>query len=346
MHSSLLMNPSSLCPRLCALASLALLAGFTSPASALTTVATVPVGYLKIDVAGSAATTPFGLALDDLSAPPAGIRAGKIESFTTNTLANSQGGWTGNLASASAPWLVRITSGASAGKTLDITGNTATTLSIGGADLTSLGLTAGTDTFELVPLDTLWTLFGSDTVQGGTSAALADNVQVRSGASWLVYYYDTNLGFWRRTVGPATNSNNTVLRPGSGLQVMRRSAALSLIFTGRVPATPFHVAVSNASSTAIHAGFPTDTTLGGLAVQTLLPGWRSGPSAATSDLVALYNGTTWLNYFYNGSFWQPNTGPATNSNAQAIPAGAVLAIQRPGTTTGSTELVRPLPYSL
>jgi hypothetical protein len=333
-------------PRLAALATLAVLAGFSSSAWALTTVATVPVGYLKLEFAGSGASTPFGLPLDETPAPGAGMRAGKIESYTTSTLSNSSGGWTVNLASASAPWLLRLTSGAAAGKSLEVVSNTATTLTVAGADLTSLGLTAGTDTFELIPLDTLWTLLGSGTVQGGPSAALADNVSVRSGAAWLAYYYDTNLGFWRRTIGPATNSNNIIVRPGTGLQLLRRNGAITLTFTGRVLAAPFHAPINNSSTSAIQAGYPTDTTLGGLAVQSLLPGWRSGPTATGSDLVALYTGTAWVNYFYNGTFWQPALGGATNSDSQAIPAGAVFMLQRPGATAGTTDLVRPLPYSL
>lgn len=326
------------------LAVLASLGGFSTAALAVTSVATVPVGYLKYDVP-AAATTPFGVPLDDPSAPAAGLRTGKIESFTVNTIANAAGGWTGNLAAATAPWLVRITSGPSSGKTLDITSNTTTTLTVSGADVTTLGLTAGTDTFELVPMDTLWTLFGN-TLQGGASAGVADNVSVRNGVSWLVYFYDTNLGYWRRTIGPATNSNNTPIRPQSGVQILRRGTALTLTFTGRAPATPFRAPVANASSTVIHAGFPTDTTLGGLAVQSLLAGWRSNASAASADQVSLYSGTAWVSYFHNGSFWQPVSGPATDSGAAAIPAGTLLTIQRPGVTPGTTDLVRLLPYSL
>ncbi|HEX2854080.1 MAG TPA: pectinesterase family protein [Opitutaceae bacterium] len=314
-----------------------------------TVLASVPAGYMNFAIAGGTpaapVTTVFGIPLDDTSAPSAGIRAGRIESFTANTITHGNGGWTGNLAAATAPWLLRITSGPSAGKTLQIASNTSTAVTVTGADLTSFGLTAGADTFELVPMDTLWTLFGNNTVQGGTSASTADNVQVRSGTSWIAYYYDTNLGFWRRTIGPATNSNNVLIRPGSALQIVRRNPALTLTFTGRVLPTPFAVPVNNAGSTAIHAGFPTDTTLGGLAVQTLLPGWHSGPTATNADLVVLYNGTAWVNYFFNGTFWQPATGAATNSDAVAIPAGTALMIQRPGATVGTTDLVRALPYS-
>jgi hypothetical protein len=93
--------------------------------------------------------------------------------------------------------------------------------------------------FELVPMDTLFSLFGSDTLLGGTSVSTADNVLVRSGSTWVAYYYDTDLGFWRPAVGPATNSNHVVLRPSSGVQIVRRGPAFTLIFVGRVPSGTF-----------------------------------------------------------------------------------------------------------
>jgi hypothetical protein len=241
---------------------------------------------------------------------------------------------------------VRITSGPSAGKLLDITANTATTLTVSGANLTTLGLVAGKDTVELVSMDTLFSLFGSDTLLGGTSVSTADTVQVRNGATWAAFYYDTNLGFWRRTLGPVVNSNNVLIRPSSGVQIIRRGPAFTLTVTGRVPWTTFRTPILNASGTVIHSGFPTDTTLGALALQTRLTGWRSAATSAEADVVTLFNGTSWIGYFHNGSHWQPVSGAATNSNAVAIPAGALLTIQRPGATAGTTDLVRLLPYSL
>jgi uncharacterized protein (TIGR02597 family) len=317
----------------------------TSPSG---TVSTVPVGYMKFDIAGGTpaapTTTVFGIPLDDTSVPPAGIRAGYIESFTANTLTNASGAWTANLANPTAPWLVRITSGPAAGKLLDITANTATTLTVSGANLTTLGLTAGTDTFELVPMDTLGSLFGSTTLLGGTSASTADNVQVRTGNSWLPYFYDTNVGFWRRTIGLATNSNNIRLRPDTGVQIIRRGPATTLTFTGRVPSTAFRASINNATTTVIHSGFPTDTTLGALSIQTLVPGWRSSPTVTGADTVLLFNGGVWIGYFHNGSSWQTTSG--VNSDSVIIPAGALITIQRPGAAVGTTELTRARPYSL
>lgn len=332
-------------PKSCSfpLASALLLAGLCSSASAVTTsvsVSTIPVGYLK-STFNSGTTAAFGLPLDDTSALPVGIRAGRIESFTATTITQSAGGWTGNLANPAAPWAVRLTSGAAAGKMFDVSSNSTTTLTLNGATLSTAGVAIG-DTFELVSLDTLGTLFGAGTFQGGTSSANADVVQLRSGATWIAFFYDTSLGFWHRTSGVATNSDNTIIRPGSGLMLTRRGATLTLTFTGRVLGTTFRMPVNNASTTGLTTGYPMDTTLGGLGLQNLLTGWRSGTSTSTADSIGLYNGTAWVPYVFNGANWQTTTG--INSDAAALPAGGMLLIQRPGSTPGTTDLVRNQPY--
>lgn len=91
--------------------------------------------------------------------PPAGVRAGRIDSFAGGTFTSAGAGWTTNLVSSTAPWWVRITSGRSNGRLMKISANTATALSVTEfdpvtltekpVDLATLGLVAGTDTFEL-----------------------------------------------------------------------------------------------------------------------------------------------------------------------------------------------------
>jgi endoglucanase len=300
---------------------------------------TVPVGYLNTDV-GAGATTAFSVPLDD-TANPTGIRAGKIESFTAATITHAAGGWTGNLANASSPWAVRLTSGSAAGKLFDIVANDETTLTLGNAALTTLGVVAG-DTFELVPLDTLGTLFPPGALLGGTSPASADVVQVRSGTSWVAFYYNTSLGFWRRTSGAPTNSDNVVVRPGSGLMLTRRGGALTLNFTGRVLGATFRTPVANASTTATGLGYPMDTTLGAFGLQNLLAGWRAGTTMRSADSVGIHNGTTWVPYVFNGTGWQTTSG--VNSDNLSLPAGTVLLVSRPGNASGTTDLVRTKPY--
>lgn len=301
---------------------------------------TTPAGYLNTSLAGGK-TTAFGLLFDGTAVNPTGLRAGKIDSLTANSLTALNGNWTDTLADPAKPWAVRLLSGAAAGKLFDVNGNTSTTLTLGGGDLLAAGIATG-DRFELIALDTLHTFFGPSLLQGGTSSGLTDVVQLRSGTTWLAYYYDTTLGFWRRTIGPATNSNNVIIRPGSGLTILRRGATLNLSVAGRVLGTAFRAPVNNASTTAITAGYPIDTTLSALGVQSLLAGWRPGTTTAAADSLSLYNGTTWIPYVFTGTQWQTTSGVASDSTG--IPAGAVLLIQRPGVTTGTTDLVRAKAY--
>lgn len=301
---------------------------------------TTPVGYVNQPLAAGTSCA-FGILLDDTAAAPVGLRAGKIESFNASTLTNNAAGWTGSLAVPSAPWAVRLASGAAAGKLLDVTANTSTTLTVSGANLTTLGVAIG-DSFELVPLDTLGSLFGPAPLDGGTSAATADVVQLRSGAAWVAFYYDTNFGHWRRTTGAPVNSDDTVIRPGSAMMVVRRGGSTTLTLVGRVLGTTYRTPINNASTTAISAGFPMATTLGDFGLQNLLSGWRSGTTTSTADSIGLYNGSAWVPYVYNGAHWQTTGG--ASSDAVAIPAGAAILIQRPGSAAGTTDLIRAKTY--
>jgi hypothetical protein len=292
---------------------------------------------MGVNLAGGA-TSGVALLLDDVSANPVGLRAGRIQGTTTNALLHADGSWTGSLANPAAPWAVRITSGRASGALLDITANTATSLTVAAASLADLGVASG-DSFELVALDTLGTLFGSTTLLSGPTPATADVVQVRSGTVWVSYFLDSTRGYWRRSSGLISNCDNTVIRPGTGLLVTRRGSAMPLVFTGRVLGGQFRFPVSNAGSTVLSQGFPTDTTLSGLAVQGLLPGWRAGTSVSAADSLALFNGSTWTPYVFNGRSWQTPAG--VNCDNVTVPADALLLIQRPGTKPGTTDLLRP-----
>lgn len=302
---------------------------------------TVPVGYLNVTLAGSGATTTFGVPFDDPTGPASGLRAAKVEALTATTLTNSSGGWSpGVLAASAAPWAVRITSGAAAGLFAEVSGNTATTLTLKNVNLTTAGVTAG-DTFELVSLDTLGTFFGASTLTGGTASATADLVKLY-GSAWVSYYYSTSLNYWRLAAGPTTDYSNLVLRPSTGLQVTRRGTSLTLPLVGRVLGTKFRAPVANAGSTLLNLAYPMDTTLGGLAVQTRISGWRSGTTSA-ADQVYLYNGSAWIGYVFNGATWQTLSGGAA-SDSVAIAAGSALLVTRPGSTSGTTDFIQNLPY--
>lgn len=311
---------------------------------------TVPEGGLSITInAGSVpapVTTSFVIPLID-SPLATGAGVARIASFTATTVTANAPGWAaGALATTAFPYAFRITSGTVAGAIFAISANTIDTLSTTGVDLLTLGLVSGPsgDSFRLIPVDTLNTLFGSSTLLGGTSQADADVVILSSNAQ-LAYYYNNTLARWVRTTGPTIDRGNTPIPFDSVISINRKAAALTLRFSGRVPDGRFRLTVPNSGSTYTHTGFPTDVTLSAFSLQSALPGWVSSPVANSADALSVGVGAASLTYFHNGTNWQRTTGPALNRDAIAIPAGTAIQIFKLGSTAGTSTLVRNVPYS-
>jgi hypothetical protein len=311
----------------------------------------VPTGALRVIInAGSVVapvTTAFAIPLVDVPAAT-GATVARIGALTATTLTVTGANWTaGALAAPAFPYAIRISTGAAAGSTFPIGGNTTDTLTFSSVDFTTMGIVAGNagDSFRLIPLDTLNSLFGATTFLGGTNPTEADVITLSSGGTQLSYYYHATLSRWVRTTGPTTDRGNNPIPPDGAISVTRKSSAITLTFIGRVPDVRFSVPVANAGPTYTHAGFPTDVTLAALGMQSALPGWVSAPSASTADILSVSSGASWLSYFYNGTYWQRTTGPATNRGANVIVAGTPILVFRPGTAGGTTSFLRALPYS-
>jgi len=326
---------------------LTLLAAATA-AQATDTAYTAPVGGMTVNIAAGTpsapSTTTFAIPLLDEPAATGATR-GAVSSFTASTITVSDAGWTsGALVLTGYPYAVRITSGSAAGLTLSVTSNTADTLTISGADLTTAGLAAG-DKFRLIPVDTLNTFFGASTLLGGTTPDAADIVTLSS-SSQSSFYYNTSLGRWVRTAGSTADRGNTPIPVDSAISITRKSSQMTLTLLGRVPESRAMIAVGNAGSTFTHTGFPTDVTLGSLAIQSKIPGWVSSVSPASADLLGVNSSGVWIYYFHNGTNWQRTSGSAANRDTISIPAGAAVKIFRVGVAGGTSYFTRDLPYSL
>ena len=312
---------------------------------------TVPVGALSFTINAGSVSVPVNtsFAIPLLDTPLAtGAGVARISSLTATTITATGAGWTdGALATAAFPYAFRITSGAAIGSTFTITANTTDTLTTTGTDFTTLGLVTGAsgDSFRLVPVDTRNTLFGSTTLLGGATSTDADIV-ILSSTTQISYYYNTTLGRWVRTIGPTIDRGNTPIPVDSAVTVTRKSSAITLRFTGRVPDVRFSLVVANAGNTYSHTGFPTDVTLGTFALQTNLPGWVSSASPNTADIFWVDIGGGSIAYFHNGTNWQRTIGPPINRDSVNILAGTPVIIFKRGAAFGSSVLIRNLPYSL
>ena len=303
--------------------------------------ATQPVGFLSVTIPGTTnAASPSGTVVSvPLDTKP--VAAAAITSVdSTSSFSSATATWTAG-AYVATPYLVRITSGANTGRSFLIVTNSTTQLTVDpkGYDLTQL--LSVNDTFEILPANTLGSLFGTSAplLTPGASANVADNVVLWDGSAWSTYYHNgTN---WRKS-GSFANQNNTIVYPDEGLFIFRRATlAVTLTFVGRVPITTERTDLAGGVMSFVANRFPVDMTLGAIGLQNTT-NWVSGASANAADNVFLWNGSTWDTYYFNGTNWQ-KSGSFAIQDATVIPVGTALFVLR--TQSGAT-LAQTLPYAL
>lgn len=304
---------------------------------------TVPGGVIKITLPAGAPGTPSYTAVG-ISLQKEPDYSGVLTGVGT-TLNDSTATWGPNVyANPSAPFMIRITSGNGVGRYFKISSHTSNQLTVvnDGISLNSI-INVG-DHYEICAFDTLGSFFGTTSVdlQTGTSAATADMVRVWNGTSWGTYFHDGSS--WKKT-GSFTTQNNTILPPDRGFFICHRALTpLTLIFTGQVPVTMLKTSVIGKSSTFLANRFPVDVTLKSSGISSLA-GWKSGNSAFTADTLQVWNGISWVSYFYNGTSWM-KTGSFTTQDNTGIPAGSAVMITRQSDAAGeSATLTQNLTYT-
>ena len=303
----------------------AVLSGLFAFVSQAQSVSSTPVGYVTQTINAGSGTgrvfTPISLPLYS----PASFNnaSGSIASVSSTGVTIS-GASFGNLADSTSPYSLRVTSGTLEGSNLFISANTADTLTFDFANSSvssTSGLISG-DTYEIVEVDTLSSLFGgpSDGVIFSAAAqADADIVYILSGGAWLAHYHNGNN--WVRKAGRSTIlSDDLALTSDTAVLFSRLSTtSTSYVLTGTVPSTDTILKLNANGFTFLSNNTPADITLGNLALQSA-SGFEVG---ATGDSIYLYTGGSWLKYNYDGTNWIRKSGRSTLiSNDVTIPAGS------------------------
>lgn len=305
---------------------------------------TTPVGRLTHTLTSAretALTFPLLMPVGDITGHPAGV----IGAVQSSAIDDADAGWQpGALSQAGAPYLVRITGGAAAGRVFSIStqpaqANTATRLTLvtGGIDLTALGIVAGTDTYEIVPADTLETLFPAGTLQSG-DASTADLLRFWNGANWITYYHDgTN---WRRQGSGIADT--VIVRPGQGWMLARRGETRTFVTYGTVPSVAATVDVLRGTLNHV-ALLPLRRTFAEASLQTVLSGWSSNnANPITGDHVRIWSGTSWLTYYHDGAAWR-RQGSGVADSIVVFEPGRPVFIVRP-TGSGREALTQTAGY--
>lgn len=315
-----------------------------------------PQGYVTLNVAPGTGST-YALTAISLPLSRSYQGAGHLTDYYftavgTNTLSNAYAGWTASaFATTGSPYALRVTTGTSAGRLYAITANTSKVLTLDtqGDDLTTLisDWNTNTDGYEIFPLDTLLSFFGTPAttgILGGTSGSQADQVMIFNGGVWNKYYFNTTSNDWRQ-VGFETASNNVILRPERAIFYNRLgTAALSFTQVGRVPTVQRIIPVANSGFTYISTGWPAGQTLGTCGIQQI-PGWVSNTNSNNVDTVQIFGSGVWTKYYHDGTQWR-KVGFKTPSNNALISMGGGLIINKIGSATGTTPFTQALPYIL
>lgn len=334
-------------PRMVALLALAFASLSVSTLSAQTSVNTVPVGVVTMTINASPQTTMVGL---PMKAPS--LFTAAVASVTSNTITFTGTPLvSGGYSSPSSPFYAFITTGNQAGRSLRVTANDLSTITLDitdssafsvALDVAGLAVAPG-DKIELTPADTLGSLLGTGAnvkLFGANSSALADTVGLWNGARFVAYFYHATNGHWVQSGFNSVNENNRVIAPNEGMAITRRGGrpALTLPVLGVVQDHNTMYRHNGASTLIVTQKYPVDITLGSMVFS---PGTLvSAGSLALSDVVGIWNGARFVSYYkHTNGNWVTGTDILTNQASVVIPAGTPVSINRRAARTGSAALL-------
>ena len=322
-------------------------------------VATTPVGAVRVSLAaapaGGISVTTFTPVLRIPNSDAfVGNTRGTFTAVSTNSFTDASAGWAPNaLSQAATPYFIKATSGNAAGAMWQIstsaanTDGSVTVLSLSGRDPVVSGVLQG-DSYEIIPADTLGTLFaGLESAIGGPGMDAADTVRLHDGVAWRTFYYNNSpsVNQWREG-SSSFNRNNFSIRPNSGIIYTRKGqAALSLTILGNVVTDGEKFVVGSTGVSFIGGVHPVDRQLLSLNLQTL-PGFVNNTgNINAADKVKFHDGVAWRLLNFNGTQWREGSS-SFNRNTLVVPAGTPVIIERGSAATGSASYVSvPAPYS-
>lgn len=292
-------------------------------------ISSTPVGYVTQTISGGQFTT-FSLPLYSPTS------TGTVSAVSSPVITSS-GSSFGTLSDAAAPNAVKVTSGSLAGTYFPIASNTADTITVSG-DVSSLVVD---DTFEVVAVDTLSSLFG-DPADGaiiGGAKSVADIIYIiTSVGGWDKYFHNNSNWVQDRRGNP--NADNVQISPDSGVLISRTDPSdTSFILTGTVPSTQSVVNINASGFSVWPQSFPQDIELQATGIQNV--------ADLTSD-DTLYIGTStggWDKFFHDGTNWRQIRRGNPIADTKNIASGSVVLLDKV-TASSNPSVTTALPYTL
>jgi len=339
------------------LLSLCLTTIFGVQVSRAQSVSTNPVGYLQETITPSSNGTTRVYSALSFPLQPVPVFVGLVASTSNNTITLS-GSIPSGLTTGTAPYMVHVESAANSiatGQSFLITAAGTNYVTVSSPTYTVQSILAASDQVAIRPAETLGGLFGTTNttvlLQGGASSGGADVVYLWNGTGYTAYYYYTSYGWVQDGDASYTIQNNMAIYPDEGVLVGRLSTntlpATYAISMGGVPTNAQTALVNAPGLTFVSNPLPVPVTLSQFGF-TNAPSWLEGSSAGGSDLVYLWTGSAWQDYYYYSGYGWVEDGDATFTlqTNTPIPAGAAILVRRRNTVAAANAYIGiPLTYT-
>lgn len=288
-----------------------LLSVSASPWAGTVSVRTTPVGLMTLENEGRD-TQALSLPLE---ATP--VYVGVVSSVGKRIVSWEGGGWRERSARQYRlnPFVLRFIDGGNAGRSFVIVS--------GGENLVRLQTTddltarvSGGDRFEILPADTLASIFGADGggLLAGSDPEIVDNVRLLENGRWETYYHDGRA--WRLK-GDANllSRNATPVLPGEGFLLVKRSPGkFDLLVTGDVPRETTALVPSGVARALVGVPFANPIRLDDLGL-TKRKGWQS---------VSVLGESGWRKFIFTKGSWVNERGARTQLGPRLVAGSAVL----------------------
>lgn len=298
------------------------------------TAVTDPVGYITINVAGTAAASTYSAIAPTL--------VNKVD-FSGVVTAISGDGKTLTVSGLTAGafntgYWVEVTNGAGEGAWTNVVSNTATTIVT--ADSMTPFITAGTSTIKVRQHVTIANFFGATNtagLQGGADAGLADEIVFLGdrgvAAQNVTVFYDPSVPGWFD--GDFNAADTLPIEPGVGVLVKRKAHTnTSFIQVGHVKTGKSMTSVlqgpaaNNPGENVVAVRSAVGVTLqgSGLFTGNTATGVRSGDDQGLADEVIQFVNGVPKSYFHDGAAW--NDGDFNPANTYVLAEGTGIYILR------------------
>lgn len=310
---------------------------------------TQPVGISKVTIHGTggeraASFTPLAVTYEQPELLSATITSASGSALTLDIASMTANEYAGTDPNGDPTHYVMLTSGDQEGLALEITGNSADTLTLSSSNLESLSLAGAT--VDILAHTTLAEIFGAENTYGltsGSSVTSSDRIyvmQADGSGTWNSYFYQTNPRAgtgWRRVGDNNTDYAGLSIPLDTGLLIRRISTDDTHIYLkGSVKVTNKHKRVMSEGFSLLGNPFPKAMTLGACGIYSSDNGYVSGSSHLNSDRVfVIAEDGTFDSFYYQtnpraGTGWRRTGDSSTDVSSEPIPATSSFYIQHRG----------------